>query len=145
VTAGIDVEISRNSEGSMTAPIFAMPPPSVLLFLPIGFLLVLLIAALFLTATRTRWQRSEQNRRAGLGLMAIICGPLVGASLAGVSVALGNVHPADVAHSYAVFSVIGGIAGLLGGIAFCITGLLVSRDSGRKANAAKHVDFTDEL
>jgi hypothetical protein len=129
----------------MVAPFFGMPPPSVLLFLPIGFLVVLLVAALYLNVTRTRGQKSEQNRRAGLGLMAIICGPLVGASLAGASVALGNVHPADVAHSYAVFSVIGGMAGLLAGIAFYVTGLLVSRDSGGKANAARHADFSNEL
>ena len=45
----------------------------------------------------------------------------------------------------AVFTVIGGIAGLLGGIAFCITGLLVFRDSGKEAVAGKSIDVTDEL
>jgi prolipoprotein diacylglyceryltransferase len=129
----------------MVAPLFAMPPPYVLLFLPIGFLFVLLIAGLFLTATRARRKRGEQNRRAGLGLMAIICGPVVGASLAWVAITFGSVHPADVRYTYVVLTVIGGIAGFLGGIAFCITGLLVFRDSGKEAVAAKPVDVTDEL
>jgi hypothetical protein len=47
--------------------------------------------------------------------------------------------------STAVVTVIGGIAGLLGGIAFCITGLLVFRDSGKEAVAGKPIDITDEL
>jgi hypothetical protein len=132
-------------EGFMVAPIFAMPPPYVLLFLPIGFLLVLLIAGLFLTATRTRRKRSEQHRRAALGLMSIICGPVAGASLAWVAITFGSVHPADVRYTYTVLTVIGGIAGLLGGIAFCITGLLVFRDSGKEAVAGKSMDVTDEL
>jgi hypothetical protein len=129
----------------MVAPLFAMPPPYVLLFLPIGFLLVLLIAGLFLTATRARRKTTERNRRAGLGIMAIICGPVVGASLAWVDNTFGSVLPADVRYTYTVFTVIGGIAGLLGGIAFCITGLLVFRDSGKEAVAGKPIDITDEL
>ncbi len=52
-------------------------------------------------------------------------------------------HPADVEHSYAVLTVLGGIAGPLGGIAFCITGSLVSRNSAGKAGAAKTVVDTD--
>jgi hypothetical protein len=54
------------------------------------------------------------------------------------------VYPADVGYTYAVFTVIGGIAGLLGGVAFGITGLLAPRDSGGKAIAPKSVDVTDE-
>jgi hypothetical protein len=73
----------------MVAPLFAMPPPYVLLSLPICFLLVLLIAGPFLTAAKTRGTRCEQDRRAGLGLLAILCGPLVGASLALLTNTLG--------------------------------------------------------
>jgi apolipoprotein N-acyltransferase len=132
-------------EGNVIVPLFAMPPPEVILFWPIGFLLVLLIAGLFVTATRTRGKRGEQDRRAGLGCMAIFCGPLVGAALAWLGNTLGNVHPADVKYTYTVLTFIGGIAGLFAGIAFGITGLLCRRDSSGKAVPAKPVDVTDEL
>ena len=64
----------------MIAPLLAMPPPEILLLSSIGVVLVLLIAGLFVTATRTPGKRSEQNRRAGLGLVAIVSGPLVAPS-----------------------------------------------------------------
>jgi hypothetical protein len=111
-------------EGSVDVSLFAMPPPQVVLVWPIGFLFVLVLAVLFAKATQTRGKRSEHNRRAGLGIMAIICGPVVGASLAWVTDALGGVHPADVGYSYAVFTAIGGIAGTLGAVAFGISGFL---------------------
>ena len=129
----------------MVVPVFAMPPPSVLLVWPIGFLLVLLIAGLFVNATKIRGKRSEQNRRAGLGLAAILCGPLVGASLALSVNTLGGVHPADVGYNYTVFTVIGAIAGLLTGVAFGITGLLSIGDSSGEAVPSKSVDITDEV
>jgi multidrug transporter EmrE-like cation transporter len=122
-----------------------MPGPYLLWVLPIAFVLVLLIAGLFVTATRTRGKQGEQDRRALLGLVAILGGPLVGASLAFLGNALGNVHPADVGYTYAVFTVIGGIAGLLVGVAFGITGLLTLRGSDGKAVPPKAVDVTDEL
>ena len=112
----------------MLVPLFAMPGPYLLLALPIGFLLVLLIAGLFVSTTKTRGKRSERNRRAGFGLASIVCGPLVGASLAWMGNTLGNVHPADVGYTYGVCTVIGGIAGLLAGVAFAITGFFAPRD-----------------
>jgi hypothetical protein len=129
----------------MVVPLFAMPPPLVILIWPTGFLLVLLIASRFVTATRTDGKRSEQNRRAALGLMAIFCGPLVGAFLAWLGNTLGDVHPADVGYTYCVFSVIGGIAGLLAGIAFGITALLSPRNLNGKSVPAKSLDDTGEL
>ena len=80
-----------------------------------------------------------------LGLVAIVGGPLVGASLAFSINALGDVHPADVGYTYTVFTVIGGIAGLLGGIAFGTTSLISPRDSRVKGVAHKPADVTDEL
>jgi multidrug transporter EmrE-like cation transporter len=106
---------------------------------------VLLIAGLFVTATRTRGNQSEQDRRARLGLVAILDVPLVGASFAFLGNVLGDVHPADVGYTYAVFTVIGGFAGLLAGVAFGITGWLTLRDSDGKAVPSKSIDITDEL
>ena len=116
----------------MVVPLFGMPPPQMLLIWPVGFLFVLLIAGLFVTATRTRAKRSERDRRAGLGLIAILGGPLVGACLAWLTNTLGDVHPLDVRYTYVVFTVIGGIAGMLAGIVFGITGLLCQRDLSGK-------------
>jgi hypothetical protein len=129
----------------MVVPLFAMPPPGVLLVAAAGIGFVLLIASLFVTATRTRGKQSEQYRRARLGLAAILGGPLVGASFAFLGNLLGDVHPADVGYTYRVFTIIGGIAGLLAGVAFGITGLLTPQGSDGKAVSSKSVDFTDDL
>jgi hypothetical protein len=129
----------------MVVRLFAIPPPYLLLVLPIGFVLVLLIAGVFLTATTIHGKQSEQDRRARRELVAIFCGPLVGPSLAFLANALGNVHPADVEDTCAVFTVIGGIAVLIGGVAFGSTGLLSPRSSDGKAVPSKPVDVTDEL
>ena len=58
---------------------------------------------------------------------------------------LGDVHPADVGYTYVVFTVIGGIAGLLAGIAFGITGLLCPRDVSGKGLSARPANLMDEL
>jgi hypothetical protein len=129
----------------MVVPLFAMPPPGVLFVSAAGIGFVLLIASLFVTATRTRGKQSEQYRRARLGLIAILSGPLVGASFAFLGNLLGDVHPADVGYNYRVFTVIGGIAGLLAGVAFGITGLLTLQGSDEKAVQSKSVDDIDEL
>jgi hypothetical protein len=129
----------------MVVPLLAMPPPQMLLIWPIGFLFVLLIAWFLVTATRTRGNLGEQNRRAGLALLTILCGPLVGAALAWLFHTRGDVHPPDVGETYVVFTVIGGVAGLLGGVVFGITGLLSFRDAEGKAVPTKPVDVTDEL
>jgi hypothetical protein len=129
----------------MVATLFAMPPPVVLLVWPIGFVLCLLIAGLFVNATRTRGKRREQDRRAGLGFMAILCGPPVGAILAWLCNTLGDVHPADVAHTYSLLIAIGSFAGFLAGLAFGITGLICPRDSSRSAVLAKKTSEVREL
>jgi hypothetical protein len=129
----------------MVVPLFAMPPPQVLLIWPTGFLFVLLIAGFLVRTTRTRGKRGERARRAGLGLMAIFCGPLVGASLAWLVNTLGDVNPLDVTYNYVVFTVIGGIAGLLAGIVFGMTGLLCPRDPSGKGMQGKSSFVTDDL
>jgi hypothetical protein len=129
----------------MVVSLFAMPPPDVLLSWPIGYLFIILLAGLFVTATRTRGKRSEQNRRVGLALMAILCGPLVGATVAWLGITLGDVVPADVRDIYVVLIFIGCIAGSLAAVAFGLTGLLGPRDSGRKTVTVKRVDLMDEL
>jgi hypothetical protein len=130
----------------MIVPLFAMPPAGPLFFSwSIGLILVLALVHVFVNATRTPKKRREQNRRAGLGLMAIVCGPLVGASLAWLVNALGDVHPRDVTYTYVVFTVIGGIAGVVAGVVFAITGILCTRDLGGKGISDKSVSVTDEL
>ena len=66
-------------EGSMVTPLFAMPPPQMLLVWPVGIALVFLFVRLFVgaTARKDRGKKTESDRRAGLGLTAILCGPLV--------------------------------------------------------------------
>ncbi len=80
-----------------------------------------------------------------MGLLSILGGPRVGASLAWLNNALGGVHPGDVGYTYTFFSVIGGIAGLLAGVAFAITGLFCPRGSHEKAPTTRSVDILDVL
>jgi hypothetical protein len=54
------------------------------------FLFVLLIAWLLVSATRTRGGLGERSRRAGAALLAILCGPLVGAALAWLRLTVGD-------------------------------------------------------
>ncbi len=111
-----------------------------------GFVLLLLIVGLFVTVTKSRGMRSEQERRAGLGLMAILGGPVVGASLAWLGDTLGDVHPADVRFNYVLLSSLGGVAGVMAGVAFAITGLFSPHDSGGQDLPDKPVaDVTDDL
>jgi hypothetical protein len=124
----------------MIVPLFAMPGFGAAVLLLMGFVLALLLASLFVTATKTR-----RNPRAVLGVVAILCGPLVGASLAWLANTLGHVYPADVGFTYSKFTVIGAIAGLLAGVAFGVTALHCRRDSGAKAVPAKLADVRDEL
>ena len=128
----------------MVVPLFAMPPPMLAIW-SVAIPVVLLFVALFVSATRTGGRRSEQNRRAMLGLMAILCGPLVGASLAWLGNTLEDVHPANVRYRYVTFTAIGGIAGVVGGVAFAITGLFTTHDSGGKGLSDKPNVVTDEL
>jgi hypothetical protein len=132
-------------EGAMVVPLFAMPPPQMVFIWPIGLLLILMMVIFFVTATRTRRKRNEPHRRARLGLMGIVCGPPVGASLAWLVNRLDDVNPLDVRWNHGVFTVIGRIAGLLAGIAFCVGGLLCPQNLGGKGVPNKSMLVTDEL
>jgi hypothetical protein len=122
----------------------AMPPPEMLLIWPAGFLFILVITAIFVTATRKSRKQSEQNRRAGLGITAILCGPLLGACLAWLANQGGYVHPADVKYTYVTLTIIGSIAGFVAGIFFAITALFCPRGSGEKAVLTKSADLLDD-
>jgi hypothetical protein len=113
----------------MVLPLFAMPPPGTFETQVTGVLLVILMIGAFvtLTAKRKREPRAERNRRAGLGLLAICCGPLAGAGLAAVTITTGTVLPLDVAYTYYVFTGIGAFAGFVAGVAFAVTGLFSPR------------------
>jgi hypothetical protein len=113
----------------MIAPIFAMAPNQNSL-IGWGVLLTLVIAIVFVDATASG--RHETNRRAGLGLLALLGGPLIGASLAGLAHALGHVRPADVTDTYVKFAGVGGIAGFLTGLAFALTCLLTWNEPEKK-------------
>jgi hypothetical protein len=129
----------------MFLPLFAMPPPEMLLICVPGFVLILVITGIFVTPTRKSQRKSERNRRASLGITAIVAGPLVGAGLAWLASTWGSVHPADVKYTYVMLITFGAIAGYGLGIFFAITAFLCPRDSGGKALPAKSADYSDEL
>jgi uncharacterized protein YqgC (DUF456 family) len=116
---------------------------------PVLFALLLLFVGLFVWATtrKDRGAKSEQDRRAGLGIAALLCGPLIGALLAGLAQALGGIHPMDVAYTYVVFIIVGSIAGFMVGIAFAVTSVFSPRDarSNTKGEPTKPPGSWDEL
>jgi uncharacterized membrane protein len=122
----------------------AMPPPEMLLIWPAGFVLIFLTTGIFVTATRKPQRKSERNRRAGLGITAILSGPLIGAGLAWLANQAGAVHPADVKFTFIVHIIIGAIAGYCVGIFFAFTAFFCQIDSGGKASPAKPADCSDE-
>ena len=65
----------------MISPLFAMPPPEVFAVMRVGVVLAIIAIGVFvtLTANKKRGVQSERTRRTGLGLLAVICGPLLGA------------------------------------------------------------------
>jgi MFS family permease len=110
-----------------------------------SILFVLAIVGIFVAATRQTGTYSERNRRAGLGFMAIVCGPLTGACLAWLASKWDDVHPADVKHTYVVLIVIGAVAGYCVGILFAVTALFCTRKSAGKPISAKPADLADDL
>ena len=108
----------------MIGPLFAMPGYFSGPTFYVGTLVVLAVATLFVRATASAGR--ERDRRAGLGLLAILGGPVAGAALAGLSQALGEVHPADIRYTYITFTSIGGIAGFIAGLIFALTSVLSS-------------------
>jgi hypothetical protein len=108
----------------MIGPLFAMPPPSWGLSFATGLLVVFVASTVFVRASASG--KNERNRRAGLGLLAIIGGPLIGLSLAGLVHAVGGIHPLDIGYTYGTFAMIGGVAGLIAGLIFAVTGILSS-------------------
>jgi hypothetical protein len=132
---------------TMVAPLFALPPPGMFEGQLIGFLLIILMIGTFvkLTANRKRGTRAERNRRAGLGLLAMCCGPLAGAGLAALTVAISDVHSLDVAYPYYVFTIIGTLAGFVSGIAFAVTVLFSPQSDGPGKLATKSPGPFDDL
>ena len=131
----------------MVAPLFALPPPQALTAMRVGIVLVLLTIGIFVkvTASKKRGPRSERNRRAGLGLLAIICGPLAGAGLAALNHAFGDVHPMDITFTYYMFMLLGGLAGFITGMAFAVASVLSPNDRPGDKRSAISTDPWDEL
>jgi hypothetical protein len=129
----------------MIVPLFGLLPASYYRILIIGFLLVALLIGLFVRATRNRRAISEKDRRAGLGCLSVLFGPLVGLFLAWLANRLGAVYPSDVGHTYYVFGVIGGLAGLLAGVVFAVTGLFDAGNFKETPVLTKPVGIGDEL
>jgi hypothetical protein len=130
----------------MVAPLFALQPAGMFEGQLIGILLVILMIGTFvkLTANRKRGTGAERNRRAGLGLLAICCGPLAGSGLAALTVAISDVHPLDVAYTYYVFTIIGTFAGFVSGVAFAVSVLFSPQSDGPGKLATKSpVPFDD--
>lgn len=129
----------------MLSPLFAMTPPWTFFICSAFILFILVIAGIFVAATSRSRTRNEQNRRAGLGIMAIVCGPLVGACLAWLTCEWGSVLTADVKHTYAAFIKIGSLAGFIAGTFFAVTATLSIGKVAGKPAMAKPADFVDDL
>ena len=133
----------------MDAPLFAPLPPGAIEGQIIGVVLVVLLIGVFVKATANRkprvGPRGEQNRRAGLGLLAICCGPLAGAALAAATIAVADVHPLDVSYTYHVFTIIGAFAGIITGIAFALTALFSPQSDGPDKLPSKSPGPFEEL
>jgi energy-converting hydrogenase Eha subunit A len=130
----------------MVAPLFAMEPPDAFATARIGALFLCVVIGIFvLTANRKGNPQSERNRRAGLGLLAIFCGPLFGAGLAALTIAVGDVPRLDVAHTYYVFTVIGAFAGFVTGVAFAVTCVFSPQVEGASKSPATSPEPWDEL
>ena len=112
---------------------------------PVVVAVLMAVVGLFVAATTRKDREREQDRRAGLGCAAILCGPLVGVFLAGLATHLGNVHPLDVRFTYTVFIGIGAVAGFITGCAFAVTSFFSPRDSAGKKSQAKARDPWEEF
>ena len=111
--------------------------------LSVAFFVALLGTGLLVTATRAHRKGIESKRRTRLGLFAMVCGPLVGATLAWLFNTVDDVNPLDSGYYYLVFTIIGGIAGLLAGLAFWMTTLLCTRDPSGKGVSMGLFDKTN--
>jgi hypothetical protein len=130
----------------MVAPLFATEPPNTFAAVRIGALFLCVVIGIFvLTANRKGKPQSERNRRARLGLLAICCGPLFGAGLAALTIAVGHVHRLDVAHTFYVFTVIGAFAGFVTGAAFAATCLFSPQIDGPSKLPSTSPEPWDEL
>lgn len=118
----------------MLDPLFAIWPPGLMETWIIGGLVVLGAVGLFVRATRVSGR--ERERRAGLGCLALVSGPLLGAALAWLTCTFGDVSPLDVGYTYGVFTIIGGIAGFLGGVAFLLTAMFGPVGAGARRDGA---------
>jgi hypothetical protein len=67
--------------------------------------------------------------------------------LAALVSAFGYVHPADVTWTYFILSILGGLVGIIAGVAFGITALFVfsRQDAGEKGLPHKTADDVNEL
>jgi MFS family permease len=128
----------------MVSPLFGLNPPNVYSGMVIGVVVVAIVVGIFVMATAKKDHKAqnERNRRAGLGLLAIICGPIAGAGLACLTCTLGDVHPLDVRNMYVVLTIIGCIAGFIAAIIFAALSLLAPRNPRVKTTAPEP---TDEL
>jgi hypothetical protein len=97
-----------------------------------GFILVTVIGVV-LTSSRSRTKGvDDRDRTAGLGCLSMVFGPLVGLALASLACEFGDVHPMDVGYTFAVFTAIGTLAGLIGGAAFATAASFSGRESSPK-------------
>jgi hypothetical protein len=91
----------------------------------IAVLVLLVLSAVLVRSTNSVGQ-GERRRRARLAFLAFLAGPLLAASIAGLSHAFTRIHPLDVGHHYSSIIAIGIIAGCILGLFFALTSLLCS-------------------
>lgn len=117
---------------------FANPPPGQFYS---GLAIGLTIAVVSLWAFFGRKPSSGWRRLAGLCILTVALGPLAGAGVAGLTVALGDVHPLDRWWLVSSFIVVGTVASLITAVLVGIAGTL--RMMGRGHSAGGPLD--DEL
>jgi hypothetical protein len=119
-------------EGEMARTPLAMGPGGGVLLLVV-FLFALLFVTVFVGGTARRYKlRGERERRAGLGVLALLGGPLTGLALAFLSMSFSPVNPLDVGYTYGLFTGLGATVGVI--VAFCclLTDLLAPARAGGK-------------
>jgi ABC-type glycerol-3-phosphate transport system permease component len=99
--------------------LIANPPPSVFYG---GLLIGVAVVAAILAAFLGSKHRFGWHRLLGLCVLALILGPLAGASLAGLAIVLGGVNPLDRWWLLSSLTILGTVAGVMATILMGIIG-----------------------
>jgi hypothetical protein len=103
--------------------------------LPIGLAVALVLTLLYVGSTARK--KGERRRRMELAITSAVAGPMVGALIAGVEVARGDVIPVFVGETYGQYAGMGLFVGVLVGLAFLMTAALAPGEAGKPPGDAE--------